>query len=65
MTVLAIKAVNKDIKRKRKLYRQSCSSYFETFWLSSHCKRKKACLLIINWHIRVASQVAKQLKTGN
>ena len=41
-----MKAVHKDIKSKRKLFRQSYSYYFETFWWLSkfyfHHKWKKA-----------------------
>ena len=67
MTVLTIKFVNKDMKIKRQFCRQSCLSYFETFWwfskFSFHRKGNDAWLLVVNWHIRVASGVPKQIKT--
>ena len=49
---LTIGAVNKDIKSKRKLFGQSFSYYFETFWcftkFSFHHKWNDARLLLIN-----------------
>ena len=56
MTVLTIKAVNKDTKNKRKFCRQSCSKYFDG-WANEEW------LLVINWCVLNASQDTKQLKT--
>ena len=60
------KAVIKDMKSKKKFWRQLCSKYLETFWWFGnyifHHKWNKACLLVISWYIPVFLGVAEEIK---
>ena len=55
--------------RKKRQDLQPWSQYFQNFWcftkFSFHHKWNEAWLLVINWYIRVASRVAKLLKTSD
>ena len=50
--ISTIRAVSKDMKTKRKFYRQSCSWYFETLRCSTKfsfdCYWKKALFIVVN-----------------
>ena len=61
-------ATDTNTKSKRKICTQSWIKYFENFWYFIKFyflhMWNEAGLLVIAWHVRVASRVTERLKTA-